>query len=159
MKDLLMDIRYALRVLRKTPAFTIVALLTLLLGIGANVVVFGIVNALLLRPLEVSEPENLYQLRNGPWTNWKLLTTSYPAFQDYQKRNTTFRGIAGFYGYSGGTLHWGNGARTVAGYAVTGNYFELLGVQPEIGRLIRTEDDRGPGSAPYIVLSETLWRS
>src|SRR4051794_7374641 len=152
MSDLLMDIRYALRVLRKSPAFTLVALLTLMLGIGANVVVFGIVNSVLLHPLEVSDPENLYQVRNGAWTNWKLLTTSYPAFQDYQKRNTTFSGIAGFYGYSAGTLHWGNGAKRVAGYGVTGNYFDLLGVQPQIGRLIRPEDDRGPGSAPYIVL-------
>ncbi len=159
MNDLLLDVRYAVRALWKKPAFTVVALLTLMLGIGANVVVFGIVNAVVLRPLAVSEPDNLYQLRNGPWTNWKLLTTSYPAFQDYQTRNTTFSGLAGFYGYSGGTLHWGNGARKVAGYAVTGNYFELLGVQPEIGRLIRPADDRGPGSAPYMVLSDTLWRT
>ena len=79
MNDLLMDIRYALRVLRKSPAFTLVALLTLVLGIGANVVVFGIVNAILLRPLDVTDPQNLYQVRNGVWTNWKLLTTSYPA--------------------------------------------------------------------------------
>src|SRR5256714_4754704 len=155
--DLLMDIRYALRVLRKSPAFKLVALLTLVLGIGANVVVFGIVNAVLLRPLDVRDPDNLYQLRLGAWTNWKLLTTSYPAFQDYQKRNTTLSGITGFDGYVGGTIHWGNGMRTVAGYAVMGNYFESLGVQPQIGRLIRAEDDRGPGSVPYVVLSEKLW--
>jgi predicted permease len=159
MNDLLLDVRYALRVLWKTPVFTVVALLTLMLGIGANVVVFGIVNAVVLRPLEVSDHGNLYQLRNGPWTNWKLLTTSYPAFQDYQTRNTTFTALAGFYGYSAGTLHWGKGARNVAGYAVTGNYFELLGVQPALGRLIRPADDRGPGSAPYLVLSDALWRT
>src|SRR5882724_1159902 len=159
MNDLLMDIRYALRVLRKSPAFTLVALLTLTLGIGANVVVFGIVNAILLRPLDVSDPQNLYQVRNGVWTNWKLLTTSYPAFQDYQKRNTTLSGLTGFYGYAGGTLHWSNGARSVAGYAVTGNYFELLGVQPQMGRLIHTEDEQGLGPVPYVVLSDRLWRS
>ena len=79
MKDLLLDIRFALRVLWKSPAFTIVALFTLTLGIGANVVVFGVVNAVLLRPLDVNDPQNLYQLRIGSWTNWKLLTTSYPA--------------------------------------------------------------------------------
>src|SRR6476620_3948562 len=99
MKNLLMDVRYALRVLWKSPAFTIVALVTLMLGIGANIVVFGVMNAVLLKPLDVSDPQNLYQLRNGSWTNWKLLTTSYPAFQDYQRRNTTFSGLTGFYGY------------------------------------------------------------
>src|SRR4051812_41327449 len=104
MKDLLLDIRYALRGLWKSPAFTLVALLTLMLGIGANVLVFGIVNAALLRPLEVSDPKNLYQLRIGSWTNWKLLTTSYPAFEDYRERSTTFSGIAGFYGYCSATL-------------------------------------------------------
>ena len=71
MKDLLLDIRYALRVLWKSPAFTLVALVTLMLGIGANVVVFGVVNAVLLHPLEVSDPQNLYQLRLRPWTSGK----------------------------------------------------------------------------------------
>ncbi len=159
MKDLLLDIRYALRVLWKSPAFTVVALVTLMLGIGANVVVFGLVNAVLLRPLDVSDPKNLYQLRIGSWTNWKLLTTSYPAFEDYQRRNTTFSAIAGFDGYCSATLHSDNIARSVSGYAVTGNYFDTLGVQPQVGRLIRAEDERGTNSAPYVVLSDSLWRS
>src|SRR6202022_2204375 len=124
MKDLLLDIRYALRVLWKSPAFTLVALLTLMLGIGANVVVFGIVNAVLLHPLEVSDPQNLYQLRFRPWTSFKLLTTSYPAFEDYRQRNTTFSGIAGFYGYSQARLRWNKAVLSVSGYAVTGNYFD-----------------------------------
>src|SRR5213595_3546492 len=102
MHDLLLDIRYALRVLWKSPAFTLVALVTLMLGIGANVVVFGVVNAVLLHPLEVSAPQNLYQLRIGSWTSGKLLTTSYPAFQDYRQRNTTFSEIAGYDGFSEG---------------------------------------------------------
>src|SRR5215469_3523655 len=102
MKDLLLDVRYALRVLWKSPAFTLVALITLMLGIGANVVVFGVVNAVLLHPLDVRNPQNLYQLRIGSWTNGKLLTTSYPAFEDYRQRNTTFSEIAGYDGYSGG---------------------------------------------------------
>jgi predicted permease len=159
MKDLLLDVRYALRVLWKSPAFTIVAVVTLMLGIGANVVVFGVVNAVLLKPLDVSDPQNLYQLRNGSWTNWKLLTTSYPAFQDYRQRNTTLSAIAGFYGFCSATLHSDNSARNVTGYAVTGNYFDLLGVQPQLGRLIRAEDDHGPNSAPYVVLSDQLWRT
>ncbi len=159
MKDLLLDIRYALRVLWKSPAFTLVALVTLMLGIGANVVVFGVVNAVLLHPLAVSDPQNLYQLRLGPWTSGKLLTTSYPAFEDYRRRNTTFRELAGFYGFSQARLSWGNSAKSVSGYAVTGNYFDLLGVQPEVGRFIQTTDEHGPNSAPYVVLSDSLWRS
>src|SRR5436190_9289062 len=89
MKDLLLDIRYALRVLWKSPAFTLVALITLMLGIGANVVVFGLVNAVLLRPLDVSDPKNLYQLRLGSWTNWKILTTPHPAVERNHRRHTT----------------------------------------------------------------------
>src|SRR5438067_1607887 len=99
MKHMLLYIRYALRVLCKSPTFTLVALVTLMLGIGANVVVFGVVNAVLLRPLDVSEPHNLYQIRLKPWASFKELTTSYPAFEDYRQRNTTFSDIAGFYGF------------------------------------------------------------
>jgi len=159
MKDLLLDIRYALRALWKSPAFTLVAVLTLMLGIGANVLVFGVVNAVLLRPLDVSEPQNLYELRFKPWTNWKLLTTSYPAFEDYQQRNTTFSGLAGYDGYSGGRLRWGDTVKSVSGYSATGNYFDLLGVQPELGRFFHEADVHGPNSAPYMVLSDSLWRS
>src|ERR1044071_3913309 len=118
MKDLWLNIHFALRVLWKSPAFTVVALLTLMLGIGANVVVFGVVNTVLLHPLNVSDPENLYQLRLGSWTSGKLLTTSYPAFEDYRQRNTTFSEIAGFDGFSGGRLSWGNSVRNVSGYSV-----------------------------------------
>ena len=159
MQDMLLDIRYALRGLWKSPAFTLVAILTLMLGIGANVLVFGVVNAVLLRPLDVSEPENLYELRLKPWTHWKLLTTSYPAFEDYRQRNTTFSGLAGYDGYSGGRLRWGNAVKTVSGYSATGNYFDLLGVQPQLGRFFHEADVRGPNSAPYMVLSDRLWRS
>ena len=148
------DLRFALRVLWKSPAFTLAALVTLMLGIGANVVVFGVVNAVLLHPLEVSDPQNLYQLRVNPWTSGKLLTTSYPAFEDYRRRNTTFSELAGFDGFCQARLRWDNSTRRVSGYAVTGNYFELLVVQPEVGRFIQSADDHGPNSAPYIVLSK-----
>ncbi len=159
MKDLLLDIRYALRVLWKSPAFTLVALVTLMLGIGANIFVFGVVNAVLLRPLDVSEPENLYELRLKPWTRWKVLTTSYPAFEDYQQRNTTFSGLTGYDGFSGGRLRWGDTVKSVSGYSATGNYFDLLGVQPAVGRFFHEADVHGPNSAPYMVLSDRLWRS
>jgi predicted permease len=159
MHDLVLDLRYALRGLWKSPAFTLVALLTLMLGIGANIVVFGVVNAVLLHPLDVSDPQNLYQLRLKPWTSFKLLTTSYPAYEDLRRRNTTFSGMAGFDGFAEPTLRWGNTVKSVTGYAVTGNYFDLLGVQPEVGRFIHEADEHGPNSAPYVVLSNNLWRS
>ncbi len=159
LEDLLRDVHYALRGLRKSPAFTFVALLTLTLGIGANVVVFGVLNAILLHPLDVNDPTNLYQLRHQAWTKGRLLTTSYPAFEDLRHRNTTFSGMAGFYGYSQARLSWRNAVRSVAGYEVTNNYFDLLGVQPLAGRFFHAADEHGPGSAPYVVLSDKLWRS
>src|SRR6204780_5279023 len=157
-ENLLLDIRYALRVLRKCPAFTVVALLTLMLGIGANVVVFGVVNEVLLHPLDVSDPQKLYQMRHKQWTIGRLLTTSYPAFEDFRQRNTSFSGMAGVYGYSVAKLSWGNAAMHVHGDAGTGNYFDLLGVQPEVGRFFHAVDEHGPGSVPYVVLSDALWR-
>src|SRR5271170_4923484 len=125
MENLLRDVRYSFRVLCKSPAFIVVAFVTLMLGIGANVVVFGVLNAVLLQPLDVSDPQSLYQIRHKPWMSGRLLTTSYPAFEDFRQRNTTFSGMAGIYGYSGAKLTWGNAVRKVHGDEVTGNYFDL----------------------------------
>ncbi len=158
LENLLLDVRYALRVLRKSPAFTTVAVLTLMLSIGANVVVFSVLNAVLLHPLDVSDPQNLYQLRHKQWMSGRLLTTSYPAFEDFRRRNTTFSGMAGLYGYSGAALRWGNAVVRVHGDEVSGNYFDVLGVQPALGRFFHAADEHGPGSAPYVVLSDDLWR-
>jgi predicted permease len=160
LETLLLDIRYALRGLRKSPAFTAVAVLTLMLGIGANVVVFGVLNAVLLRPLDVSDPGSLYQLRHQKWMSFRLLTTSFPAFEDFERRNTTFSGLAGVNAYAQAELSWrGKVVRKIAGDWVTGNYFDLLGVQPELGRFFHAADEHGPDSAPYVVLSDALWRS
>ena len=158
-ENLLLDIRYALRVLRKSPAFTLVALVTLALGIATNVVVFGVLDAVLMKPLDVSDPQSLYQMRNKQWMSGRLLTTSYPAFEDFRRRNTTFSGMAGIYGYSTARLSWHNTVTMVHGDEVTGNYFDLLGAQPELGRFFHASDEHGPGSAPFVVLSDHLWRS
>ena len=157
--NLLLDARCAFRVLRKSPAFTIVALVTLMLGIGANLVVFGVLNAILLDPLNVSDPESLYQIRHKQWMIGRLLTTSYPAFEDFRERNATFSGMAGIYGYSHAALSWRNAVMKVHGDEVTGNYFDLLGVEPALGRFFHEADEHGPDSAPYVVLSDALWQS
>jgi predicted permease len=155
-EDLLTDIRYALRVLWRSRGFTLVVVATLMLAIGANVAVFGVLNALLLRPLEVRDPENLYQLRLKQWTSFKLVTTSYPAFEDFRQRNTSFTDMAGYNGYAEAKLGWRNSVTPVlGGYSVTANYFDLLGVQPEVGRFFQATDEQG---ARYVVLSHALWR-
>ena len=159
MENLLLDIRYAMRMLGKSPAFMVVALITLMLGIGTNVVVFGVLNSVLLHSLEVNNPQNLYQIRHKPWMQGRLLTTSYPAFDDFRRRNASFSGMAGIYGYSHARLSWDNTVMNVSGDEVTGEYFDLLGVQPEAGRFFHAADEHGPNSAPYVVLSDALWRS
>ena len=157
--DLFSDVRYALRMLRKSPAFTAVASLTLMLGIGANIIVFGVLNSVLLQPPDVSDPQSLYQLRHKAWMKGRLLTTSYPAFEDFRRRNTAFSGMAGVYGYSHAELTWHNTVVNVHGDDVTGNYFDLLGVQPQLGRFFHESEEHGPNSAPHVVLSDSLWRS
>ena len=150
------DVRYALRQLHRSPGFTLTAVVTLALGIGANIAVFGVLNALILQPVRVAHPESLFQVVQAPkmWGG-----PSYPAFSDFQERNTSFSGMAGAYGMSAVGLHWRNSVRKVWGYDVTGNYFDLLGIQPELGRFFHAADEHGPDSAPYIVLGDALWHS
>jgi predicted permease len=158
--NLSLDVRYALRVLRKSPAFTAVAFVTLMLGIGANVGVFGVLNAVLLQPLAVRDPSSLYQLRHQTWMKGRLLTSSYPTFEDFRRSNTTFSGMAALNAYSFARMTWRtNAARDLAGDWVSGNYFDLLGVQPEAGRFFHEADEHGANSAPFVVLSDALWRS
>jgi predicted permease len=157
---LLLDVRYALRVLRKSPMFTMVAFVTLMFGIGANVVVFGVLNTVLLKPLPVSDPSSLYQVRPKPWRNGRNLTTSYPAFEDYRRRTTAFSAMSAVDGYALAVLsQHGTVLRDISGEAVTGNYFDLLGVPAAEGRVFHAADEHGPGSAPLLVLSDALWRS
>jgi len=150
------DVHYALRQLRRAPGIALTAIVTLALGIGANIVVFGVLNAVILHPLNVAEPGNLYQIFHKEWMGGG---PSYPAFEDFQRRNVTFSGLAAVYGLSSVGLRWQNAVRKVWGYDVTGNYFDLLGVEPEVGRFFHASDEHGTGSAPYVVLSDRLWRS
>ena len=158
MQDLLLDVRYALRGFRKTPAFTLVAVLSLALAIGANGFVFAVLNTVVLRPFEVSVPQSLYQIRYGPRMSGSNLTTSYPAFQDLRRRNTSFTDMIGLWAYSEASLGGRDAGPKLRGVAVSGNYFDMLGVHPQIGRLFHAADERGLNSAPYVVLSDALWR-
>lgn len=151
--ELLQDLRYASRVLRRSPGFTVVAVLSLALGIGANTVVFSVVNALVLKPLPVSSPNELHfvQANNYP-------SHSFPNYRDLRDRNTTFSGLVA-YRIAPMGLQAGDAARRVWGYLATGNYFDMLGVRPVLGRFFHPEDDRQPGASPFAVLSYTCWQN
>ena len=153
-ESLLQDLRFGARVLRKSPAFTAVAVLTLALGIGANTVVFSFVNALLLRPLPVEQPSELVFLENehyGP-------SQSFPNYKDLRDHNRTFAGLVG-YRISPMELETNAGADRIWGYLATGNYFDVLGVKPALGRFFQQSDDQHPGASPYAVLSYSAWQS
>ena len=153
-QDLIQDLRFGLRVLRKSPSFTAVAVLTLALGIGANTTIFSVVNALVLRPLPVERPKELAFLENvhyGPGQ-------SFPNYKDLRERNQTFAGLIG-YRMAPMELETDRGAERIWGYLATGNYFSTLGVQPALGRFFNQSDDLHPGASPYAVLSYSAWQS
>jgi predicted permease len=155
MPTLLRDARYAVRQLRKSPGFALTAILTLALGVGANVVVFSVLNALVLKPLNVPHAGNLYNIaRKQP--GWD--TQSYPDYIDYRDGNSTFSGIAAYEMEIAGVSKGAMIAKSF-GYAVSGNYFDLLGVNPAHGRFFHASDEHGANSAPYVVLSYDFWRS
>ena len=153
--DLGRDIRYAGRQLRRSPGFALTAILTLALGIGANVVVFGVLNAMLLRPLNVAGADRLLELAHErPGDD----NQSYPDYVDFKARTSAFTDMATYrLGYAG--MSSGGNAEKTWEYEVSGNYFDMLGVQPQLGRFFHASDEHGPNSAPYIVLSDAMWRT
>jgi hypothetical protein len=153
-ESILSDVKFAIRKLKKSPGFATTAILTLALGIGANVVVFSVVNGLILRPLDVPEPATLFQVVHGKdFFN----TQSYRDYLDYRDRDPSFSGMLA-YGFMRVGLRAGKTAVQGWGHAVSGNYFDVLGVQPASGHFFHAADEHGPASAPYIVLSYDFWR-
>jgi len=148
-------VRYSLRVLRKSRGFTIVAVLTLALAIGANAVVFSVLNALILRPMNVPQPESLYTIEHG---SNKSLDLSYPDYLDLRDRNSSFEGLAAYNNTEVGLDTGDNPSRAFAD-EVTGNYFDVLGIQPYLGRFFHASDEHGPNSAAYIVLTYAYWHT
>jgi predicted permease len=149
------DIRFALRMLCKSPSFTAVAIVTLATAIGANAVVFSALNACLLRPLNVPQPESLYGLQFGEGSRG---AQSYPNYLDFRDRNNSFDGLAAYHMTRVG-LDTGENPSRVWLYQVTGNYFDVLRIQPYVGRFFHPSDEHGAHSAPFIVLSYGYWHS
>ena len=147
------DVRYAARQLRRSPWFAITAVLTLACAIGANAVVFSVLNALVLRPLDVPHPESLYANFHDGDAGF-----SYPNYLDLRDRNRSFSSLAAFTVAEAG-LDTGHGPIRAWVYEASGNYFETLGQQPFLGRFFRPSDEHGANSAPYAVLNYAFWQT
>jgi len=155
LKLIFKDMRFSLRMLRKSPGFTIAAVLTLALGIGANAVVFSVLNSLILRPLDVPEPENLFMLERGAH---HLGAQSYPDYVDLRDRNRSFEDLAA-YDIAPAGLDAGTNPMRIWVELVSGNYFDALKIQPHVGRVFHASDEHGANSAPYVVLSYAYWHT
>src|SRR5436190_16495967 len=151
------DLRFAFRMLVKYPAFSIVAFLALVLGIGANTTVFGIINALLLRPLPVGHSEEVVKVFTTDNHIKGNQSTSYLNFQDYANQNTAFSSMAA-YTFAGMGMSRGTDTLNVTGLLVSGNYFDLLQVKPALGRTFLAEEDSTPNGHPVVVLGYKFWR-
>ncbi|MGA7312617.1 MAG: ABC transporter permease, partial [Silvibacterium sp.] len=150
------DTHFVLRSLRKSPGFVMVAVLTLAMAIGANAVVFSLLNGLILRPLNVPQAKSLYMVERGE--DEESAMQSYPDYIDLRDRNRSFSGLVAYDIDTAGVDTGGNPSSAWL-YEASGNYFDELGIQPYLGRFFHASDERGPNSAPYIVLGYDYWRS
>jgi predicted permease len=158
METLVQDIRYALRGLRRSPAFTFVALLTLALGIGVNASIFSVVNAILFRPLPVERPSELVDIYGRAATSSTHDTHSYPNYLDYRANTKTLSELIAYSNFFANLSIQGS-SEIVIGELVTDNYFKTLGVRPVIGRAFATDDYAGEGASPLAVISYRFWQS
>src|SRR5215468_8489762 len=154
LEDLPQDLRYGARMLLKKPGFTLIAILTLSLGIGANTAIFSLVNTALLRPLPVERPEQLVSINN---LSLGIPVISFPNYRDFRDRMNSFSGMVAFRVTSLGLSNNGVNER-VWGYLATGNYFQVLGVKPALGRFFTPDDDKSPGAHPVAVLTYDCWQ-
>ncbi len=146
------DLRVALRKLRKSPGFAVTAILTLALGIGANAVVFSVLNAVVLRPVNVPHAQNLFMVQR-----FQYPSQSYPDYIDMRDRNRTFESLMTFDIIGPVGVDTGGNASTAWPFLASGNYFDGLGIQPYLGRFFHAADEHGMGGAPYVVLSYAYW--
>lgn len=156
LEEFIQDLRIGVRMLRKNPGFTLVVAATLALGIGANTAIFGLVDALLLRPLPiVKAPSELVLLVRG---DGRGPTLSYPDFKVLREQNEVLSDLTL---YTQAPISFGNNVRSevVLGAMVSGNYFDVLGIDPSLGRSFLPEEDSTPGSHPVVVLSHSFWQT
>jgi predicted permease len=163
MRAIWQDIRFGGRMLAKHPGFTAIAVLTLALGIGANTAIFSLVSQVLLRRLPVQNPSELVVLRSpGPqrghvWSDGdEAQSFSYPMYKGLRDTNNVFSGMLARFVFPASIASHGKTERG-SGELVSGNYFDVLGVRPALGRLFFPEDDRVSGAQPVVVLSYTYW--
>ena len=163
MQTLWQDLRYGARMLLKSPGFTVIAVLTLALGIGANTAIFSLTDQILLRLLPVERPDELVVLRSpGPkggrvWSDGDdAASFSYPMYKALRDRSDAFSGLLARFAIPLSVAGAGQTERA-EGELVSGNYFNVLGVRPALGRVFNQEDDRTPGAHPVVVLSHAYW--
>jgi predicted permease len=163
MSSILYDIRFAVRLLSKSPVLSLVAALSLALGIGANTTIFSLLNEVFLRPLPLSEPSRLMSVFTGDERNRQnafgsFMPTSRPNLIDYREQNAVFEGLA-FHQFIPVSLSGGAGEpEQIFGEIVSGNYFDLLGAPLTMGRGFLPDEDAAPGASPVVVLSYGLWQ-
>ncbi|HEU0252527.1 MAG TPA: ABC transporter permease, partial [Pyrinomonadaceae bacterium] len=158
METLLKDIRYGVRGLVKRPGFTAIALITLALGIGANTAIFSVVNAVLLRPLQFKDPEQLVVVwEDATFAGFPRNTPAPANYIDWKNQSQSFADMAATAETSFNLTGDGEPER-VSAHAVTANFFPLFGVQPLIGRSFLPEEDQ-PGANKVVVISHSLWQS
>jgi len=163
MQGLLQDLRYGARVLNKQPGFTFIAALTLALGIGVNTAIFSAVSSLPLRPSPYANPERLAIVFTGGKRQTRVYDDfSYLNYLDYRDRNQSFSGLIAYRMTSAAISNTSGGsddrAEVVWGETVSGNYFDVLGAPPALGRGFRPEEDLTPNTRPVVVLGHGLWR-
>ena len=146
------NLRIAFRKLWKSPGFAVTAIVTLALGIGANAVVFSVLNAVVLRPVKVPNAQNLYMVQR-----FQFPSQSYPDYLDLRDRNQTFESMVMTQILGPVGVDTGGSPSTAWPYLASGNYFDALGIQPYLGRFYHATDEQGTGSAPYVVLSYAYW--
>src|SRR5579863_5576417 len=156
MATFIQDIVYGIRVLRKNPGFTAVAVLTLALGIGANTAIFSVIDAMILRPLPVKDPNQLFQLATvGPLMNSSHF--SYPAFKPFRDENHVFSGVLAVFWLHELDATLNGQTESVDGQLVSGNFFSLLGVDVVAGRTFTADEDKEPRQNPVAVISYAYW--